>query len=264
MTAGWHRRVPFRAPWNGTAPDPKDVVNDAKWELYDLTKDWTQNNDVAAANPDEAHGTPGSVLDRGGEVSGPAARRFRAHALHRAPAEHRRRPRRVRLHAADRRHPARNSAEHSQQVVLDQRRDRSARRRRRGHARHPGRPLRRLGLLPPQGQAGLRLQSARPRAAADRGAAGALSAGKHTVEFVFTYDGPGLGKGGTGGDEGRRRRSGERPAAAIPCPSRSRRARPSTSAPIPAPASTMPTTCRRSRSPERRQAHDQARDERLT
>ena len=26
----------------------------------------------------------------------------------------------------------------------------------------------------------------------------ALSAGKHTVEFVFTYDGPGLGKGGTG------------------------------------------------------------------
>jgi arylsulfatase A-like enzyme len=41
----------FRAPWNGTAPDPKDVVNDAKWELYDLTTDWTQNNDVAAANP---------------------------------------------------------------------------------------------------------------------------------------------------------------------------------------------------------------------
>ena len=26
----------------------------------------------------------------------------------------------------------------------------------------------------------------------------ALSAGKHTVEFDFTYDGPGLGKGGTG------------------------------------------------------------------
>ena len=41
--------------------------------------------------PDEAHGTPGHVLDRGGEVSGPAARRFRAHALHRASAEHRRR-----------------------------------------------------------------------------------------------------------------------------------------------------------------------------
>ncbi|CAN7759844.1 arylsulfatase [Mesorhizobium sp. LjNodule214] len=49
---GWiASTVPFRAPWNGTAPDPKDVVNDAKWELYDLTTDWTQNNDVAAANP---------------------------------------------------------------------------------------------------------------------------------------------------------------------------------------------------------------------
>ena len=43
--------MPYRAPWNGTAPDPKDIVNGAKWELYDLTKDWTQNNDVAAANP---------------------------------------------------------------------------------------------------------------------------------------------------------------------------------------------------------------------
>jgi arylsulfatase A-like enzyme len=49
---GWMATtLPFRAPWNGTAPDPKDVVNDAKWELYDLTTDWTQNNDVAAANP---------------------------------------------------------------------------------------------------------------------------------------------------------------------------------------------------------------------
>ena len=49
---GWMAStVPFRAPWNGTAPDPKDVVNDAKWELYDLTTDWTQNNDLAAANP---------------------------------------------------------------------------------------------------------------------------------------------------------------------------------------------------------------------
>ena len=38
------------------------------------------------------------------------------------------------------------------------------------------------------------LDLARPRV---EGAA-ALSPGKHTVEFVFKYDGPGLGKGGTG------------------------------------------------------------------
>jgi arylsulfatase A-like enzyme len=51
---GWMAStVPFRAPWNGTAPEPKDVVNDAKWELFDLSKDWTQNNDLAAANPEK-------------------------------------------------------------------------------------------------------------------------------------------------------------------------------------------------------------------
>ena len=52
---GWMAStVPYREPWNGTAPTPKDIVNGVKWELFDLTKDWTQNNDVAAANPDEA------------------------------------------------------------------------------------------------------------------------------------------------------------------------------------------------------------------
>ena len=39
----------------------------------------------------------------------------------------------------------------------------------------PRRPLRRMGLLSPQGQAGLRLQSPRPGAAEDRGAAGSLA-----------------------------------------------------------------------------------------
>ena len=51
---GWMAAtLPFRAPWNGTAPEPKDVVNDAQWELFDLSKDWTQNNNVAAANPEK-------------------------------------------------------------------------------------------------------------------------------------------------------------------------------------------------------------------
>ena len=51
---GWMAStVPYREPWNGTAPPPKDIVNGIKWELFDLSKDWTQNNDVAAANPDK-------------------------------------------------------------------------------------------------------------------------------------------------------------------------------------------------------------------
>jgi arylsulfatase len=49
---GWiASTVPYREPWNGTAPTPKDIVNGVTWELFDLTKDWTQNSDVAAANP---------------------------------------------------------------------------------------------------------------------------------------------------------------------------------------------------------------------
>ncbi|WP_112662007.1 arylsulfatase [Microvirga flavescens] len=49
---GWYANtVPISAPWNlASTPNP-DVANGYKWELYDLTKDWTQNNDVAAANP---------------------------------------------------------------------------------------------------------------------------------------------------------------------------------------------------------------------
>ena len=45
--------MPYREPWNGTAPTPQDIVNGVKWELFDLTKDWTQNRDVSAANPDK-------------------------------------------------------------------------------------------------------------------------------------------------------------------------------------------------------------------
>ena len=33
---GWMAStLPFRAPWDGTAAEPKDVVNDAQWELHE-------------------------------------------------------------------------------------------------------------------------------------------------------------------------------------------------------------------------------------
>ncbi len=49
---GWYANTsPISPPWNlGATPSP-DVVNSYKWELYDLSKDWTQNNDLAASNP---------------------------------------------------------------------------------------------------------------------------------------------------------------------------------------------------------------------
>ena len=41
----------IRAPWDVAGPVNPDPANNATWELYDLGKDWTQHDDVAAANP---------------------------------------------------------------------------------------------------------------------------------------------------------------------------------------------------------------------
>jgi arylsulfatase A-like enzyme len=40
-----------RPPWVTVGAVNPDPANNATWELYDLTKDWTQHDDVAAANP---------------------------------------------------------------------------------------------------------------------------------------------------------------------------------------------------------------------
>jgi arylsulfatase len=41
----------IRPPWHVVGPVNADPANNATWELYDLSKDWTQAHDVAAANP---------------------------------------------------------------------------------------------------------------------------------------------------------------------------------------------------------------------
>jgi len=43
----------IRPPWVVAGPVNQDPFNNVTWELYDLTKDWTQSNDVAAENPDK-------------------------------------------------------------------------------------------------------------------------------------------------------------------------------------------------------------------
>jgi arylsulfatase len=52
---GWIASAPpVVAPWAlSLAPPPTDVMNDFKWELYDLTKDWSQADDLAAKMPDK-------------------------------------------------------------------------------------------------------------------------------------------------------------------------------------------------------------------
>ena len=49
---GWYAcTTPIEPSWVLTKPSPADVVNGFKWELYDLSKDWTQFEDVSKANP---------------------------------------------------------------------------------------------------------------------------------------------------------------------------------------------------------------------
>ena len=57
----------FAAPWllaTGKLPD----VNDYKWELYNITEDYSQYNDLAAEDSGQAQGTAGVVPDRGREI----------------------------------------------------------------------------------------------------------------------------------------------------------------------------------------------------
>jgi arylsulfatase A-like enzyme len=42
-----------RPPWITTGPVNQDPLNNVTWELYDLTKDWTQCDDIAAKNPEK-------------------------------------------------------------------------------------------------------------------------------------------------------------------------------------------------------------------
>jgi arylsulfatase A-like enzyme len=49
---GWiASTTPLRPPWDITGATTQDPANAFKWELYDLSKDWTQFDDVAAKYP---------------------------------------------------------------------------------------------------------------------------------------------------------------------------------------------------------------------
>ena len=49
---GWMlSTVPIRPPWQLLGTTILDPANAYEWELYDLQKDWTQNDNVAASNP---------------------------------------------------------------------------------------------------------------------------------------------------------------------------------------------------------------------
>lgn len=51
---GWiASTTPLRAPWDLLGTTTQDPANGYQWELYDLSKDWTQNNDLASSHPEK-------------------------------------------------------------------------------------------------------------------------------------------------------------------------------------------------------------------
>ena len=54
---GWMlSAVPMRAPWDLLGAAIEDPASAFKFELYDVSQDWTQYTDVAAANPAQGSG----------------------------------------------------------------------------------------------------------------------------------------------------------------------------------------------------------------
>ena len=49
---GWvAATTPVTPPWIGVGPAMADPAHGFKWELYNISKDWTENNNLAASNP---------------------------------------------------------------------------------------------------------------------------------------------------------------------------------------------------------------------
>ncbi len=75
----------IRPPWEVFGAVNPDPMNNVTWELYDLTKDWTQCEDVAAKYPEKVKETEESVPDGGQEVPGAAVGRLGGRRASSAP-----------------------------------------------------------------------------------------------------------------------------------------------------------------------------------
>jgi arylsulfatase A-like enzyme len=53
----------IRPPWEVIGPVNQDPLNNVTWELYDVSKDWTQDNDVASDNPEKLKELQGLFLE---------------------------------------------------------------------------------------------------------------------------------------------------------------------------------------------------------
>ena len=90
-----------RAPWQAFGVANPDPLNNQVFQLYDLTKDFSQANDIAAQHPEKVAELREEVRRGGEEVPGLPAGCLGG-GPHRSPApEHHRRPHGVRLYPAD-------------------------------------------------------------------------------------------------------------------------------------------------------------------
>ena len=162
------------------------------WELYDLTKDWTQSDDLAAPDPDKSRSS--SAVPRR------KRKKYQVLPLDASVATRLVAPR-PNITAGRSEfvytRPLTGIPQGDSPLLLNtllhrHRRHRGSRGRRRGHVPHLRRTLRRLRLLPAQGQARLPLEPRRPEAhplGRPRGA----HARQARHRFDFKYDGLGAG-----------------------------------------------------------------------
>ena len=105
---GWiASSLPFRAPGTGLRPIPRTSSTTPIGSCMISPRTGPRATTLPRPIPRSSR-TPGHVLDRGGKVSGPAARRLGPHPLHRAPARASS-PAAKPIHLPARRHAARNA-----------------------------------------------------------------------------------------------------------------------------------------------------------
>ena len=85
---GWvAATTPVTIPWELSTKPPPDVITGYNWELYNVTDDLTEDNDLAAQNAGQAQANAGPLLLRGEEVRRAAARQLDAGPLEHAASE---------------------------------------------------------------------------------------------------------------------------------------------------------------------------------
>ncbi len=106
----------MRPPWDIVGAVSQDPAG-FPYELYDLTKDWTQYDNVAAKYPEKLKELENLFWTEANKVPGAAAGRLGRNPVRDAAPQPHRGPQRVHLVGRDYRHAERRRAEHSQRVV---------------------------------------------------------------------------------------------------------------------------------------------------